>query len=153
MTVPDVAQTTSLPALTLTLQPDRGWGLVNIETIVSTDPNPVTLRTDLLGIGVTVEATPRRWTCDFGDGHSLATSSPGHAYPDHDVFHEYEQPGTTTTLTAEWAGRYQVDGSPLWRDVDGTATTATNTAPFTSEERTRRLVSGLCTDVPRPPGC
>ncbi|SFJ63359.1 hypothetical protein SAMN05216467_0266 [Cellulomonas sp. KH9] len=143
-----------LPAPTLTLQPDRGWALVNIETIVSTDPAPVTLRTDLLGIGVTVEATPRRWAYDFGDGHTLTTSSPGRPYPDHDVFHEYEQPGTTTiTLTAEWTGRYQVDGSPLWRDVDGVASTTAATAPFTVEERTSRLVSGLCTDVPRPPDC
>ena len=143
-----------LPAPALTLQPDRGWVLVNIETIVSTDPASVTLRTDLLGIGVNVEATPRRWAYDFGDGHTLTTSSPGHAYPDHDVFHEYEQPGTTTiTLTAEWTGRYQVDGSPLWRDVDGVATTTATTAPFTVEERTSRLVAGLCTDVPRPPDC
>ena len=58
-----------IPAPALTLQPDRGWVLVNIETIVWTDPTPVTLRTDLLGRGVTVEATPVRWTYDFGDGH------------------------------------------------------------------------------------
>ncbi|UZN03034.1 hypothetical protein [Cellulomonas sp. S1-8] len=143
-----------LPAPVLTMQPDRGWVLINIETIVYTDPTPVTLRTDLLGIGVTVEATPTRWTYDFGDGHDLVTRNPGQPHPDHDVFHEYESPGTTTiTLTAEWTGRYQIDGSPIWRDINGTATTTATTAPFTIEERTSRLVSGLCTDKPKPPDC
>ncbi|MCC2336145.1 hypothetical protein, partial [Cellulomonas wangsupingiae] len=79
-----------LPAPTLTMQPDRGWVLINIETITYTDPAPITLRTDLLGYGITVEATPTRWTYDYGDGHTLTTTSPGHTYPDHDVFHEYE---------------------------------------------------------------
>ncbi|WP_243656175.1 hypothetical protein [Cellulomonas wangleii] len=143
-----------LPAPPLTLQPDRGWVLVNIETIVYTDPAPVTLRTDLLGYGVTVEATPRSWTYDFGDGHTLRTTSPGRPHPHHDVFHEYEHPGTTAiTSTAEWTGRYQVDGSAVWRDVDGTATTTATTAPFTVEERTSRLVGDLCTDRPTPPDC
>ncbi|ADG76198.1 hypothetical protein Cfla_3319 [Cellulomonas flavigena DSM 20109] len=144
-----------LPAPTLTLQPDRGWVLVNIETIVRTDPTPITLRTDLLGIGITVEATPTLWTYDFGDGHTLTTRSPGHPYPDHDTFHEYEKPdpARTITLTAQWTGRYQVDGSPVWRDVDGVALTTTTSAPFRVEERTSRLVDRLCTDRPKPPDC
>ena len=144
-----------LPAPALTLQPDRGWVLVNIETIVRTDPTPVTLRTDLLGVGMTVEATPTFWTYDFGDGHTLSTRSPGHPYPDHDTFHEYEWPNPerTITLTAEWTGRYQVDGSPVWRDIDGVALTTTTSAPFRVEERTSRLVDNLCTDRPKPPDC
>ncbi|MBO0898920.1 hypothetical protein J1G43_02930 [Cellulomonas sp. zg-ZUI22] len=143
-----------LPAPALTMQPDRGWVLVNIETITHTDPTPVTLRTELLGYGITVEATPTRWTYDYGDGHTLATTSPGRPYPAHDVFHRYETPGSATiTLTAEWTGRYQVDGHPTWRDVDGTATTTASTPPFSVEERTSRLVSGLCTDRPKPPDC
>ena len=143
-----------IPAPVLTMQPDRGWVLVNIETITHTDPAPVTLRTELLGYGITVEATPTRWTYDYGDGHTLTTTSPGRPHPNHDVFHQYEQPGTATiTLTAEWTGRYQIDGHPTWRDITGTATTTTTTAPFTIEERTSRLVSGLCTDRPRPPDC
>ncbi|MCC2333619.1 PKD domain-containing protein [Cellulomonas wangsupingiae] len=143
-----------IPAPTLTMQPDRGWVLINIETITYTDSTPITLRTDLLGYGITVEATPTRWTYDYGDGHTLTTTSPGHTYPDHDVFHEYEHPGQAAiTLTAEWTGRYQIDGNPTWRDINGTATTTTTTAPFTIEERTSRLVSDLCTDTPKPPDC
>ena len=144
-----------IPAPVLTLQPDRGWVLVNIETIVRTDPTPVTLRTELLGYGITVEVTPTLWTYDFGDGHTLTTESPGHPYPDHDTFHEYEKPdpARTITLTAQWTGRYQVDGSPVWRDVDGVALTTTTSAPFRVEERISRLVDGLCTDKPKPPDC
>ncbi|MFD2769942.1 PKD domain-containing protein [Cellulomonas phragmiteti] len=143
-----------IPAPVLQLQPDRGWVLINIETIVMTDPTPVQLRTTLGGFGVDVEAIPRSFTYDFGDGHSLVTRSPGRAHPDHDTFHEYEVPGTyAITLTTQWAGRYRVDGDPTWREVTGTAATSTTSAPFTAEERTSRLVGGLCTERPTPPDC
>jgi len=143
-----------LPAPVLQLQPDRGVVLVNIETIVMTDPTPVPLRTTLAGFGLDVEAVPAWFAYDFGDGHELGTRSPGHPYPDHDTFHEYEAPGTyAVTLTTHWKGRYRVDGEPLWREVTGTASTSTTSAPFEAQERTSRLVSGLCTDVPAPPDC
>jgi hypothetical protein len=143
-----------IPAPTLTLQPDRGWVLINIETIVTTSPDPITLRTDLLGHGITVQATPTSWTYDFGDGHTLTTRSPGHPYPHHDVFHEYEQPGTATiTLTATWTGRYLIDGTTTWRDINGTATTTTTSTPITIEERTSRLVATHCNTRPRPTDC
>lgn len=91
-----------IPAPALRLQPDRGWVLVNIETIVMTDATPVPLRTTLGGFGIDVEAVPVRFVYDFGDGHELVTRSPGHAHPDHDTFHEYEEPGTyAITLTTE----------------------------------------------------
>lgn len=69
-----------LPAPALTVQPDQGWVLVNIQTIVYTDPTPVTLTTELLGVPVTVEATPTRFTYDWGDGHSTVTRDPGRPY-------------------------------------------------------------------------
>lgn len=143
-----------LPAPVLRLQPDRGWVLVNVETIVMTDATPVPLRTTLAGFGVDVEAVPQQFTYDFGDGHDLVTVSPGRPYPDHDTFHEYEAPGTyAITLTTEWSGRYRVDGDPTWREVTGTATTSSTSAPFEAQERTSRLVDSLCTDRPRPPDC
>ena len=143
-----------IPAPVLRLQPDRGWVLVNIETIVMTDATPVPLRTTLAGFGVDVEAVPTRFTYDFGDGHELVTRSPGRQFPDHDTFHEYEQPGTyAVTLTTEWSGRYRVDGDPTWREVTGTATTSSTSAPFEAQERTSRLVDSLCTDRPTPPDC
>ena len=52
-----------------------------------------------------------------------------------------------------WKGRYRVDGTTVWRDVNGTATTSTTSAPFTVEERRSRLVDDLCTDIPQPDDC
>ncbi|MFC4614259.1 hypothetical protein ACFO3K_06015 [Cellulomonas algicola] len=144
-----------LAAPVLRLQPDRGWVLVNKETIVMTDPAEQTLRTDLLGYGVDVVATPASYRYDFGDGSpDLITTSPGHEWPNHDTFHFYERLGTVqVTLTTTWQGRYRVDGTTVWRDVNGTATTATTSAPFTVEERRSRLVDDLCTDIPKPDDC
>ena len=144
-----------LPAPALNIQPGDGWVLVNIATIVYTDPSPVTLRTDLLGYGVTVEATPTSWTYDFGDNTTpLTTTDPGRPHPAFDVTHTYRTPGTTkVTLATTWTGRYQIDGTTLWRDINGTATTTTTSDPITIEERTSRLVAELCTATPPPPDC
>ncbi|TQL02058.1 PKD domain-containing protein [Cellulomonas sp. SLBN-39] len=144
-----------IPAPVLTLQPDRGWVLVNKETVVMTDPTPATLTTNLLGYDIQVQATPTTYTYDFGDGTApLVTTSPGHAWPDHDTAHVYGAPGSVSiTLTTTWSGRYLIEGTTQWRDVDGTAQTTTTSDPFTIEERTSRLVAELCSATPRPPDC
>ena len=143
-----------LPAPVLHVQPEGDWVLTNIETIVYTDPAPVTLTTELLGMAVTVEATPSSFTYDWGDGHSTQTRDPGRPYPAFDVVHEYEAPGLVAIiLTTQWTGRYQVAGDPQWREVAGTATTNATSAPFLVEERTSRLVSGTCVEEPDAPGC
>ena len=143
-----------LPAPVLHVQPEGDWVLTNIETIVYTDPAPVTLTTELLGFPVTVEATPSQFTYEWGDGHSTVTRDPGRPYPAFDVVHEYEAPGQVAiTLTTQWTGRYQVVGDLLWRDVAGTASTSVTGAPFEVQERTSRLVSGTCFEQPDAPGC
>ncbi|KQY48103.1 hypothetical protein ASD18_03815 [Cellulomonas sp. Root137] len=138
------------------MQPDRGWVLVNKETIVLTDPAEQTFRTDLFGYGIDVIATPTQYTWDFGDdARRLTTDSPGHAYPDFDVFHVYAQPATAATisLTTTWSGRYRVDGDDEWRDVVGTAETTSVTAPFEVVERRSHLVAQDCNENPDQPGC
>ncbi len=155
LTVEDFRQL-PLPAPVLRMQPDRGWVLVNAETIVWTDPAPVVLEADLLGFAVQVEATPSRFTYDFGDGSEpLVTRDPGHEWPDFTTHHVYGQlsDGVAITLTTTWTGRYRLVGSELWLDVAGTAQTSTTGGSFRVEERTSRLVSGLCTDRPKPPDC
>lgn len=143
-----------LPAPVLHVQPDRDRVLVNVETIVYTDPSPVVLTTEVLGVPVTVEATPSSFAYDWGDGHATETRDPGRPYPAFDVFHEYEAPGRVViTLTTEWTGRYQVAGDPRWREVAGSATTSTTSREIDVEERTARLVSGTCFDEPDAPGC
>ena len=144
-----------LPAPTLVKQPEGDWVLVNIETIVRTDPAPVVLTTDLLGYQVEVEARPGVFTYDFGDGSEpLVTRDAGSAWPDFTTHHVYEQPGQASiTLTTTWTGRYRLVGTEDWLEVAGTARTTTTGPAFRIEERTSRLVADLCTDRPRPPDC
>ncbi|UZN02775.1 hypothetical protein [Cellulomonas sp. S1-8] len=143
-----------LPAPILNVQPNGDWVLTKIETIVYTDPTPVTLTTEVMGFPVTVEATPSRFTYAWGDGHSTVTRDPGRPHPAFDVFHEYEELGhVAITLTTEWSGRYQVAGDPQWREVTGTATTTATSHTFEVQERTARLVSETCDQNPDAPGC
>jgi hypothetical protein len=137
------------------MQPDRGWVLVNKETIVLTDAAEQPFRTDLFGYGIDVIATPTHYSWDFQDGtKALSTNSAGHAYPDFDVFHVYGEPGTAAvTLTTTWSGRYRVDGDDAWRDVVGTAETTSTSAPFEVVERRSHLVAEDCDAHPDQPGC
>ena len=144
-----------LPAPALTVQPARGWVLVNKDTIVYTDPAVVHLTTDLLGYPMEVEATPSRFTYDFGDGSApLSTTSPGAPWPHQDTAHVYRQLGTRAiTLTTTWSGRYRVVGTTVWHDVNGTATTTATSAPFEVQELRAYLVGGTSTEHPDDPGC
>ncbi len=124
----------TIPAAPARMQPDGGPVLVNKKTIVYTEAEVQTLRTDLLGYGVDIEATPVSYSWDFADGQPpLVTASQGHRYPDHDVFSTYFHPGTARiTLTTTWTGRYRVDVDPLhkWREIDGNALTTSTTPAF-----------------------
>lgn len=59
-------------------------------------------------VRMTVTATPRSWTWDFGDrSPSLSTTDPGGDYPDGKVTHTYRQRGevtvtTTSTSSVSW---------------------------------------------------
>ncbi|ASR54887.1 hypothetical protein F1D97_13930 [Cellulomonas palmilytica] len=129
----DFRQLTITP-LRAHMQPDRGEVLVNKPTIVYTEAEPATFRTELLGFGLDIEATPIAFVWDFGDGERpLETTSPGHPYPDHDLARSYREPGSARiTLYTTWTGRYRVDIDPLhkWRDIDGTAFTTSSTPQF-----------------------
>ena len=144
-----------LPVPAVHMQPDSGWVLVNKETIAFTDPTPVTLTTQLLGRAVLVEATPWRFTYEWGDDtHPVVTTDPGRPYPAFDVVHVYEALGERAiTISTEWSGRYQVEGDPQWREVTGTATTTATGPVFEVRESRTRLVTGLCTDDPPPEDC
>lgn len=153
LTVEDFRRLPLAPPV-LILQPDRGWVLVNIETIVRTERADQTFQTTLAGYDVEVIASPERFHYDFGDGTDLWTRSAGHAYPDHDTFHVYEKTGThQVTLTTEWSGRYRIAGDDTWYPVTGTAQTSTTSTPFEAVERRSRLVDDLCTDIPKPDDC
>jgi len=133
-----------IPAPAAHSQPEGGKVLVNKETIAYTEAQPVTLRTDLLGYGIDVEATPTHYTWDFGDGTPpLTTTHQGHPWPGFDIYHVYDTTGPMhMTLTTTWTARYRLDADPThtWHDVTGTATTTSLTPDFELIELRPHLV-------------
>ncbi len=144
-----------LPAPAWHMQPNQDWVLVNKQTIVYSTDTTQQLRTDLLGYGVDVIATPERYVWEFGDGSTpLVTHRQGHPWPGFDLFHVYQQPGVgTITATTEWSGRYRVDGDTQWHDILGTAETAASSPPFDIVERRSHLVATDCVTDPTQPDC
>jgi len=139
----------------LNVQPDAPQVLVNMPTIVFTDPAMQSFTTALLGFPVEVEATPTRFVWDFGDGSDpIVTTSPGHPYPDQDVSYPYPRVGTyVISVTTEFTGRYRVAGTTTWLAVAGTATTATTSDPIEAVEARAHLVTENCNENPDGPGC
>lgn len=111
------------PTSDLQLQPPDGQTLINFDTNFFTDNTTPTTRTvTLLGQQVEIEATPSEYTWDFGDGASESTSSPGAAYPDLDVTHEYASEGRVSpSVATTYQGRYRINGGG-WQQIPGTLT-------------------------------
>ncbi|GAA1645551.1 hypothetical protein [Georgenia ruanii] len=123
----------------LTVQPDQGWVLVNIDTIVWTEAAAQSFSTVVLDTPVDVRVRPADFTWDFGDGAGpVRTTDPGAPYPNHTVSHVYTgaAEGRTVTVTTRWAGEFRVAGSGVWQPVQGFAVTTESSAPF--EVRTAR---------------
>jgi PKD repeat protein len=127
----------------IVIQPSRGWTLVNVDTIVLTDPTPAVFDTTILGIPVTVRATPTRYSWSFGDDTPpLVTTEPGAEWPDPTVTHAYRTAGTRTiTLTTQWSGEFRIAGSPTWQPIAGVATTAESAPPLEVRSATNVLVT------------
>ena len=104
-----------LPAGTSRVQPDNGYTLINIETNVFAEAEPVTLNTTLLGFPVQVRATPSRYAWDFGDGQRFGpTEDPGEPYPALRITNTYTAAGVyAVTLTTYYTGEYSVAGGPF----------------------------------------
>jgi hypothetical protein len=113
----------SWPTSELQLQPPDGQTLINFDTNFFTDNTTPTTRTvTLLGQRVEIEATPTSYTWDFGDGTSTTTSSPGAAYPDLDVTHDYADPGRVSpSVATTYQGRYRINGGG-WQQIPGSLT-------------------------------
>jgi hypothetical protein len=126
------------------IEPPAGWTLANIPTIVYTSREPQVLRTTVLDLGVTVRATPARFTWSFDDGSApLTTTDPGKAYPDATLTHSYRSEGTRHIgLATQWTGEFLVDGFTTWVPITGTAQTATTGDPLTVYTAHAHLVAG-----------
>jgi hypothetical protein len=115
-----------MPALDVKVQP-AGRSLVNVPTILFTDPDPVRETVTLLGREVDVEATPTRYTWHHGDGTTRTTTRPGRPYPAKDVTHTYRRTADDLRVRVDttYTVRYRIDGGD-WTDL-GTTLTANGT--------------------------
>jgi len=130
-------------APTVNLQPDRGWVLVNMDTVVYADGAPQVLTTELLGVPVAVRATPVEFAWDFGDGAApVVTTSGGQPWPNQTIAHAYTAAAQeqVVTLTTTWSGEFQVAGQGPWIPIAGTVTTTSQSSPFAVEPRHSHLV-------------
>ncbi|WP_345215829.1 hypothetical protein [Georgenia halophila] len=127
----------------LTVQPDRGWVLVNKETVVYTGAGEQTFNITLLGTPVEVHVVPIDYTWDFGDGTETTTTEPGAPWPNHTVWHTYTDADVTRTitLTTRWVGEFEVADSGVWLPVNGVATTTTSSDPFEVREFDTQLTT------------
>ncbi len=111
------------PEPELTIQPPDGETLVNFDTnFFTTLSEPQTQTVTLIGIQVTIEATPSSYLWHFGDGADDTTSTPGSAYPHLDITHTYARAGELSpSVDVVYSGRYRVGGG-AWSDIPGTLT-------------------------------
>jgi hypothetical protein len=111
-----------LPEAKLVIQPPNGRTLVNFETNFYTEQGEFTRTVTLLGRQVELRIWPASFGWRFGDGESDRTTSPGAAYPDLEITHEYLRKGRVSpSVDTTYAAQFRVGGGP-WRDVAGTVT-------------------------------
>jgi hypothetical protein len=103
---------TYFPKLAVNVQP-TGRTLVNLDTIVYTDPKKTTnFPVEVLGFPVVVQAIPKSYTWDFGDGNTLTTETPGSPYPAKEITHKYMNRGSVSlTVTVNYEAQFNVAGT------------------------------------------
>jgi len=125
-------KTLPLAAPAITAQPDGDWALVNVDFVVYTEADQQLLSTTILGVPVTIRATPVHYSWDFGDGSpALSTTDRGQPYPNQTVAHVYTNAAdaVAVSLTTSWQGELQINGSGTWLPIAGFATTTSSTDP------------------------
>ncbi len=111
-----------LPPAKLIIQPPNGRTLVNFDTNFYTRQGQLTRTITLLGQQVHLRIRPATFTWHYGDGTTEHTTTPGAAYPDLQITHQYNHTGRVAPrLDTTYAAQYQVGDRP-WQDVTGTVT-------------------------------
>ena len=112
------------PQSELVVQPPDGFTLVGFATnFYTANAAPTTQPVTLLGQRIEIEATPTSYLWQFGDGTSETTSTPGAAYPDLQITHQYRHAHVTVhpRVDTTYAGRYRL-GNGSWQTIPGTLT-------------------------------
>lgn len=111
-----------LPASDVIVQPPNGRTLVNFETNFYTEREPFDRTLRLLGQRVDLEITPAQFAWNFGDGGAATSTTPGSAYPDLEITHNYRAKGTyPTRVDTTYTATYRINGGPS-RPVPGSVT-------------------------------
>ncbi|WP_229116722.1 hypothetical protein [Actinomyces bovis] len=115
----------------ITRQPPSARTRLDMPVIAYTSASPQVLNTTILGTPVTITATPVSYAWDWGDGTTTRGTDPGAPYPDHTVFHYYDQPAKDLkiTVTTTWSATFTTPGQGS-RPVQGSITTTNTTTPF-----------------------
>lgn len=128
------------PASSVVIQPPDGETLVNFATnFLTTNTEPTQQTVTLLGLPITIEATPATYTWIHGDGTEQTTSSPGDFYPAGDVFHEYRTAeAVAPSVDTTYSGRFRIRDS-AWYDIPATVTVVGPSVPLTVREARPQL--------------
>lgn len=129
---------------TLSIQP-AGNVVTRKPAIFFTEPQtvaPVTIGVIGNAFRVTISPRIKEWRWDFGDGSPvLTTTSPGAAYPHHDITHTYaDRAARRVSLTAVWTGDYTIAGIAGTLNAGDVARTATRA--ITVQEARAQLIGG-----------
>lgn len=119
-----------LPPSKLIVQPPNGRTLVNFDTNFYTETEAFTRSVTLLGQQVELSITPASFAWRFGDGKSETTTSPGSAYPDLEITHNYLRKGRVTpSVDTTYTATYRVNGGAA-QPVPGSVTIAGTAVPL-----------------------
>ncbi|RZU62697.1 hypothetical protein EV380_2299 [Zhihengliuella halotolerans] len=145
--------------------PGKMWGAALRGTHLNmwADAADHTLGTTLLGVEVTIRATPLNYTWDYGDGQAKTSAYAGGpvtagaaaraADSGTATSHQYEATGFyPVSVTTTYAGQFKTPTSD-WIPIPGVATVTSPAKTATIWKSETRLVSGDCTENPKSWGC
>lgn len=110
-------RTIGLPSLKVNVQP-ADKTLVNVLTVLYTEPQPFERSVTLLSYDVDISAKPVSYLWVHGDGTDQQTTSPGGRYPSMDVTHRYQHPkkNARVQVNVTYQVRYRIDGR-AWETI------------------------------------
>ncbi len=138
-----------------------GWVVVGLPANFFASAERQVLAGTVLDTPAEVRFTPVSFYWDFGDGHSLTSSSPGSTWaslglPEFSrtaTSHVYDQPGAVTIrLTVSFSAEYRF-GADAFIPLVGSVPSLTNEIVAISGDAQTVLVDGQCSDSRQGPGC
>lgn len=113
--------------------------LINLDTILFTEPQDYSRSINLLGYRISLRAEPVRFKWVHGDGTTQLTSSPGKKYPNHNVTHRFEKSGKLNLrVDTIYSVRYRI-GNGSWQTLESSISAPGPVTQITVREATALL--------------